>query len=585
MLRTLVTSVEIQFAGFERLRMSVPGSPLSHDSRDLALEDYASGVSYILTAWNLMRGIDGTEFGPCGEEEDPVADSLPLVRTAHDLFELDQAGVDVFRGSYGCSRGRHNDWLVLPPAEQLGRARELGNIETQIQESIRLERVKDEEGTSFEGFVTGVFKRFGAKLFEFTRKEPRRLRFLLMEPVTRPLGREILLKNSLFREERQWLLGTNYELVTTADALQAFQIGEHLTLWDVFLISRIFRLLALARNELLADERIRNRSSFLTSLLMLMTRDEFIRSLTFFDVDETKAKEYFGLFYWGPAGANEFADIQYKSFFKAGGQVVLLLSTHAFSNILRNVLIVAQKRLSSGTQPDLVTLHLHDVLAESQQHVRHDIKFKYKGEQSDLDVVLKVGSTLFVFECKNSIKPCSSFEMRATWDQLDKAVSQLDRLSRLWKEPQFRKQLEGKLAISLSDVTRLRPAIVLSHRLFGGANYGGYPVRSLHALANFVSEGTTVLTVEDDKKTVRNWKGDALSEDDLESFLTEGGAVYGALSRAQRKTYLASHFGQIRMLRPRYPLVLAKMLREFGWEIGPTDLELELILGAEDQEY
>src|SRR5207248_11416694 len=58
---------------------------------------------------------------------------------------------------------------------------------------------------------------------------------------------------------------------------------------------------------------------------------------------------------------------------------------------------------------------------------RSSVKYKYAQRAGDLDTLALIEDVLFVFECKNSLHPCSPFELRTSFDHLVEAQDQLDR--------------------------------------------------------------------------------------------------------------------------------------------------------------
>jgi len=564
LVRSVITLSEHQFAGLEPRRVLAPNSLFSHSRSDISAEQFANGSSYILTTYNRLMGIRSINLRPLGNSSVLPEAFESLIIEALKLFSLDEAEVDIFRAGHSCKRRDAATWLIEPPTEALGRAVELGHIETKMQEIIRHTRMGNEQIARFETFSEYWFKHAGGPLFVFAEKPMRRLRLELPSIHARALGEELLLKDIIFFEEQELLAGTCYELVTRVDDIRAFPITKNLTLWDILIISRTFRLLAYGWNHTLRQERNRNQLPFLNSAFPIVPIDQLYALLTAFGIDQEKARQYVELFTWDVRQRDSYADLQYRPFIRIEGEVIVPLSLHTSSNLFRNVLLTQQRRLSSGTQPDLVTTHLHDAIAEEYDDVAKDVKFRFRGEQSDLDVVFRLGTTLFIFECKNTLNPSSSFEMRASLDQLDKAALQLDRAKRLWNVSEFRSLLENKLGFKLDGVTRVETAVVLSHRLFSGASYHQHPVRHLHSLVHFILAGDSSLSFGEQRYTHRHWLGNKLTDTDLIAFLSDDSPLYNLFWRSQSREEHQIDYGTAHLVRPRFPLDTNVLAKQFG---------------------
>jgi hypothetical protein len=348
-------------------------------------------------------------------------------------------------------------------------------------------------------------------------------------------------------------------------------ITTHMTLWDVMLISRVFRLISagwLDAMDRLGDDT----NAKLNSSVWLLSRDSMVDMICSFGISRDMASDYVDMFTWDTSVRSSYADLQYKPFLTLGDSIAIPIGIHEHSNLLRNVLLTQQKRLSSGTLPDIVTDSIVAVIRETHPNVASGAKFRFKGEESDIDVAWRLEDTLFVFECKNSVLPCSSFEMRATLDQLDKATKQLSRFQRLWDEADFRRILAQRLPFSLQGVTRLRTAIVLSHRLYAGAHYRGHPVRHLHALANFIRRGEARLMKGDEEHLVRWWSGTTLQAVDMERYLDPDSPSYAVYWASQADHAQILEAAGVRLSRMRYPLDMKLFAEAVGAPAGFADV-------------
>ena len=101
-----------------------------------------------------------------------------------------------------------------------------------------------------------------------------------------------------------------------------------------------------------------------------------------------------------------------------------------------------------------------------------DINYRYGGVEGDCDVVALKDGYLFTFERKNSLHPCSSAELRTSFDYLVKAQSQLGKFALLWTDQSFRNYFAKVYSgTDLAIVQKTATTIVTGNRMFSG--WGG----------------------------------------------------------------------------------------------------------------
>ena len=65
-------------------------------------------------------------------------------------------------------------------------------------------------------------------------------------------------------------------------------------------------------------------------------------------------------------------------------------------------------------------------------------KFKYKGKKGEIDVLVVSDLDLIIIECKGPLVPTSNFEMRATFEHIEKSQKQLDLSKEAFEDDGFR---------------------------------------------------------------------------------------------------------------------------------------------------
>jgi hypothetical protein len=197
---------------------------------------------------------------------------------------------------------------------------------------------------------------------------------------------------------------------------------------------------------------------------------------------------------------------------------------------VRNTLALSELRFHKTNDP--LGKFLADAFVRAGAVAWPDVGFKYAGHEGDIDCLVLLDGALFFFECKNALHPCGFFELRNTWQHLDKASVQLGRIDNLLKTGGFIAYLSAKLGHDLPLGPRVG-AIVLGHRILSGYNFKGFEVRSVHELFHFIRSGDgTVLG-----QPIRLRPEGPLTANGMQEFLTNQGfyeRVFGAMAPFQQ---------------------------------------------------
>ena len=104
----------------------------------------------------------------------------------------------------------------------------------------------------------------------------------------------------------------------------------------------------------------------------------------------------------------------------AGNKILIAPNLFSVSNLPRNVLQLTQKRL--GEKGDgLLAQRLKKSFYGKGFFLGMMSATDTQELREDCDVVALKGEYLFIFECKNSLHPCSTAELRTSFDYLLKA--------------------------------------------------------------------------------------------------------------------------------------------------------------------
>jgi hypothetical protein len=113
-------------------------------------------------------------------------------------------------------------------------------------------------------------------------------------------------------------------------------------------------------------------------------------------------------------------------------------------------------------------------------------------------------------------RPCSTAELRTSYEYLLKARRQLEKFTSLWSNQGFRKYFAKLLKTDLSAVTTVVTTAITGNRMFGGLQLGAANVLGFHELVNFINSGRIIIF---DKEIVGRPSG-PLSPEQLRDFVT-----------------------------------------------------------------
>jgi hypothetical protein len=127
-------------------------------------------------------------------------------------------------------------------------------------------------------------------------------------------------------------------------------------------------------------------------------------------------------------------------------------------------------------------------------------------ENTDIDIVLLEGKTLYLFECKHSVPPTSSHEKRDVWEDIEKGTRQLRVALRVLADPARRLDyLTGWFpGMTREDAMAVRivPCVFCSHRIFAGMQHDTIPIRDYASFAKLTGDGIMGIGVAEGEEFV-----------------------------------------------------------------------------------
>jgi hypothetical protein len=198
----------------------------------------------------------------------------------------------------------------------------------------------------------------------------------------------------------------------------------------------------------------KNKQKVIASLLPNFSEETLVNLIGKY-IGTEKASELASLFTYNP---NVKLDLQYTPFFKLGNSIPVPVSLVAKSNFLRNCIAYSYLlRNQIVNQDDKEHLVIECERVFSRNHREYQIftnkHFKYQKHNGEIDVLVITDASIFIIECKAPLEPTSNFELRASYDHIQKAAKQLTYSMQAFSDPNFRKEylkclgIQEKIAI------------------------------------------------------------------------------------------------------------------------------------------
>ncbi len=396
---------------------------------------------------------------------------------------------------------------IEPPSESFEKSIRLGYIRTELQNYN--DTIDADEAASIEQIVEEINKVERFEFFKFTETHNYpRYRIEIPEPVYDFIIDKFIKPDSLFKEEVVYLAQVFKEQLLTPKDLKEILVRDGLSLFEFIKIRRVFVILHLFfAKEIYKKEKV-DKELLFRSLIPTYQEDifyKFIEKLTSTNNIDT----FLDIVCWEP-GSDILFDLQYHSILFFNNEFLIPLTLFISSNSIRNLFASEHKQDNKGLLSDGTIDPLVDNLKESFSKAEIRSFKQTPIPNSDLDLFAVYDDTIFIFECKHSLHPVSSFDLRTTYDYVLKAEKQLDNVNELYQKGRLISILEKKHDIDLSNIKNVQSCIVLSNRLFNG-NVFKYPVRNFNEIDNILNRGT----MKTDEGKFWLWNENKLSLPDL----------------------------------------------------------------------
>lgn len=506
-------------------------------------EDISASVSFLIHFYTQRvntTDID-TTFVAVDYIKSGEISSLIIPACYYSDFKEFEIMIDHF--DYSCQK-EDSGLYIKPPFEDFEKSIRAGYIRTELQQYNDLFEIK--EAVSFEDFVTQINSIKEFKFFKLikTHNYPRYI-LEIPEPVIDFIIEHFIKPDELFKDEVLYLSLVFKEQILKKEHLSLIKIKDDLTLFEFIKVRRMFLLL-----YHMFSQEIHNVEQIDTELLLRSLIPVFPTELFYLFMEKLlsteKVESFLDLVYWEP-NCDFIFDLQYHSILFLNEHFLIPLSIFSQSNAIRNLFASEYK------QPNSKIHNTGDALVEKLMDIFNEVFIRSFAEteinSTDIDICAIVDDTLFVFECKHTLHPVSSHDLRRTYDHIKKAETQLDKIIQCFERGELLDILKRKLKIETNKIKRIVPCIILSNRLFNG-NIFKYPIRNINEVGNILKTGR----MRTNSGTFCVWKDSSLTLEFMLDYFSLNCKLTTMLMDSLSKETLTFDFAEPKILFDTYYL-------------------------------
>lgn len=389
----------------------------------------------------------------------------------------------------------------------------LGYIQSQKQLLIRAMRLsRSDAPPSIKDLVESGFGKGIENSIEIVDFPVRRLTF---KTLATPETFGLFSRNHLLKEEVESLLALDIENYEDVEKTE-YKITENISSMDIFKLQRYFRFLSCLYQRKLKEFSNKEERTLLTfrSNVFIVPKHSLLNQINLIFSDQKKTNDLIDLLTLDEN--RTFVDLQYTPFIAIGSHYVIAPHIIAVSNIVRNIVCAnnLHNKISSG-KIDPMQKSVVNALESAGFKVHPEAKPRIDGKELEIDIVAWRDDILFLFECKNAYHPCSTHEMRNSFEHIDKARCQLDIRLETFKKQNNQLSLFKKLNWDLPTTNNIYTGIIIANRVFHGSQLSGHPIRQAHELINVILRGE----IKGYEEKMSFWKGPDFQIGDLVSYL------------------------------------------------------------------
>lgn len=518
--KELLAYIDMIFFSGTKLNIGTNFNTLDSFSR----EEIAEGVSYLLYKYTVLYGIDkeknyfvDANFVNSKEMETLLLYACQINYMIEIELLVDFYDYDIFTDGKNITIKSRDD--------SLEKSIRMAYIKNEMQEVLFYARGQNVASTNALNLqqVSNLFINELEEKFVKNIKDGILSRYVFEIPVLaieKIAEQNVEGRITLYEEEALEIEHFAKEICMTTAELYEKKITDNCNVYDVMLCQRLFRFVYYMQKEVYDKEK--EWRKIIQSLIPITSREQLIQYLTMFLKNREKAEEIYRLLEYN---TDCKFDIQYTPFISIGEKVIYPISILAQSNLIRNTIAYSYMSKNQYVNDDGGLESLVSVCASSFESCTYGYKvftnkkYKYMGKKGEIDVIVVSDEEIILVECKAPLMPTSNFEMRATFEHIEKASRQLDLSKMAFEDDGFRKKY-FKDGLGMDGKERVvRTCIVLGNRLFSIWSSSKHPVRYIYELDMILNNGE----IRSPFTKWSIWKGENYTHDDLVDFLSQEG--------------------------------------------------------------
>jgi hypothetical protein len=271
-----------------------------------------------------------------------------------------------------------------------------------------------------------------------------------------------------------------------------------------------------------------------------------------------------------------YYDLQYRPYIRIAAasvpgrqiqtppETIHLPALVATTSILRNVQMA--NRIRFNDLPHIFVRALSDLFRGRFQYVTSNRKIRTEEGDTDVDIAVYAGTTIYLFECKHSAFPTGPHETRDVLEDIEKGVKQVRlataALNRREAQRQYLSNWFPGLELPNAGELSVSRAILCSHRVLSGVEWYGVPVRDYASLSMLMRDGIVSVTtaIDDEGFTMQRFSlvdEAGFSSKDLDDYLAPNSRYFSMYRRFMRPVCDPVHLSSLTIAHETYVLDFA----------------------------
>lgn len=504
-------------------------------------EELASIASLLVATANEYRPLDSMDFAFPLTADVASREVRTLIEYGSALHQRYEVAKDISILGYRLEASDANNnprvFYARPPSLDFEYAIRLGFIRSEFGRSkarLDADPGSPNRSVSVVGVAEMVATRLHHRLCELKGENTPFSRIVVKFPFLPKLYEPVLATGFYEDFMERESLSQDFLVPLSRQGESEIRLTEELDLETFLRIWRLLRFLSLVDIYAVSSFPNVDSATRFNSLFRVLKEKDLIDMLAAIGVAEESVDEFLKLV---SADVHNLChlDIQYRPFLRIAtatlgdltspAEIVYVPALVAFANVVRNVQSANQLRLSGNAE--LFVEGVAQMLQPSFAKVTVNRRLKSETENTDVDIAVLEGKTLYLFECKHSVPPTGTHEMRDVWEDIEKGAQQLRTALRLLSNPDrlldyLTGWFPGVRRVDCEGI-RIMPCVLCSHRIFAGMEYQGIPVRDFSSLAKLLGDGIVGLGVMKDGDSVlrrfRVIEAEKFSAKDLNDYL------------------------------------------------------------------